>query len=523
MMHFARWKVTLILAVLALGCIFALPNLLPGRVVQGVPGWLPHEQVSLGLDLQGGSYLLLEADIESVLRERLTSVVDAIRSDLRKANIGYSDLGLQGHSVKLKLRDPATIETARPLLQSATTGMDLQIGADGSVTATYADATIKDITEKAMEQSIEIVRRRIDETGTREPTIQRQGTDRIVVELPGIQDPERVKTLLGKTAKMTFRFVDTSVTPESAQAGQLPPTDEVLPAASPRPGEQTSFVVNRRVMVSGENLTAAQATFQDNQPVVSFSFDSIGAKRFCDATQNNVGKLFAIILDNKVISAPVIRDAICGGSGIISGNFTVQSAQDLALLLRAGALPAPLKIIEERSVGPGLGADSIRAGVYACAIGFVLVAGYMVLAYGMFGLLADVAMLFNLILTVAALSLLQATLTLPGIAGMLLTLGMSVDANVLINERIREETKLGRSPIAALDAGFRRAFATILDANLTTLIKMALLYVLGSGAVKGFAVTISLGILTSMFTAIVVVRWMISLWLRRRRPAALPV
>jgi protein-export membrane protein SecD len=245
-------------------------------------------------------------------------------------------------------------------------------------------------------------------------------------------------------------------------------------------------------MVSGENLTDAQATYQDAQPVVSFKFDSIGARRFCDATKNNVGKPFAIVLDNKVISAPVIRDAICGGAGVISGNFTIQSAQDLALLLRAGALPAPLKIIEERSVGPDLGADSIRAGLYAAAIGFALVATYMVLAYGLFGFFADIALIFNLILTIAALSVLQATLTLPGIAGMLLTLGMSVDANVLINERIREETKLGRSPIAALDAGFRRALSTIVDSNLTTLIKMAILYVLGSGPVKGFAVTISL-------------------------------
>jgi preprotein translocase subunit SecD len=401
--------------------------------------------------------------------------------------------------------------------------MDLTISTDGTVSAGYSDTAIADIEQHVMNQSIEIVRRRIDETGTREPTIQRQGKDRILVQLPGIQDPERVKDILGKTAKMTFRFVDTSVTPQSAASGQLPSTSEVLPAASPRPGEPTSYVIMKRVMVSGENLTNAQASFQDAMPVVNFTFDSLGATRFCDATRSNVGKLFSIVLDNEVISAPVIRDAICGGSGVISGNFTTQSAQDLAVLLNAGALPVPLKIIEERSVGPDLGADSIRAGVYACLIGFALVTTYMVLAYGLFGLFADVALIFNLILTIAALSLLQATLTLPGIAGMLLTLGMSVDANVLINERIREETKLGRSPIAALDAGFRRAFATILDANLTTLIKMALLYVLGSGAVKGFAVTISLGICTSMFTAIVVVRWIMSVWLRRRRPATLPV
>ncbi|HZT18877.1 MAG TPA: protein translocase subunit SecD [Dongiaceae bacterium] len=523
MMYFARWKVTLILAVLALGCIFALPNLLPLRVDERIPSWLPHQRVSLGLDLQGGSHLLLAADIDSVIHERLTSVVDAIRADLRKANIGYTGLGIEGKAVTLKLRDPAAIEQARGLLQSATEGMDLSIAEDGTVKAAFTDAKVNEIAQNAIQQSIEIVRRRVDETGTREPIIQRQGSDQILVQLPGLQDPERVKSLLGKTAKMTFQLVDENVSLEDAAAGRLPPTDALLPVASPRPGEPASYVVQKRIMVGGESLTDAQATFQDAQPVVSFKFDSLGARRFCDATKNNIGRPFAIVLDNKVISAPVIRDAICGGAGIISGNFTVQSAQDLALLLRAGALPAPLKIIEERSVGPDLGADSIRAGIYACIIGFVLVATYMVLAYGLFGLFADVALIFNLILTIAALSLLQATLTLPGIAGMLLTLGMSVDANVLINERIREETRLGRSPIAAMDAGYRRAFATILDSNLTTLIKMALLYVLGSGSVKGFAVTISLGICTSMFTAILVVRWIMSVWLRRTRPAKLAV
>ncbi len=523
MMYFARWKVTLILAVLALGCIFALPNLLPLRVDERIPSWLPHQRVSLGLDLQGGSHLLLAADIDSVIHERLTSVVDAIRADLRKANIGYTGLGIEGKAVTLKLRDPAAIEQARGLLQSATEGMDLSIAEDGTVKAAFTDAKVNEIAQNAIQQSIEIVRRRVDETGTREPIIQRQGSDQILVQLPGLQDPERVKSLLGKTAKMTFQLVDENVSLEDAAAGRLPPTDALLPVASPRPGEPASYVVQKRIMVGGESLTDAQATFQDAQPVVSFKFDSLGARRFCDATKNNIGRPFAIVLDNKVISAPVIRDAICGGAGIISGNFTVLSAQDLALLLRAGALPAPLKIIEERSVGPDLGADSIRAGIYACIIGFVLVATYMVLAYGLFGLFADVALIFNLILTIAALSLLQATLTLPGIAGMLLTLGMSVDANVLINERIREETRLGRSPIAAMDAGYRRAFATILDSNLTTLIKMALLYVLGSGSVKGFAVTISLGICTSMFTAILVVRWIMSVWLRRTRPAKLAV
>ncbi len=524
MMYFARWKVVLILAVLALGVIFAIPNLLSNRVNQAIPSWVPHPTVSLGLDLQGGSYLLLAADIDSLIHEHLVTVEDDFRAGLRGAKIGYTDLGIDGRTVKVKLTSAANIEAARPVLQTAAEGMDLNIGTDGAVTASYSDAAVQAIVQAAMENSIEIVRRRIDVSGTVEPTIQRQGSDRILVELPGLSDPEQVKARIGKIAKMTFRFVDESVTPDAAKAGALPPTDEVLPlATAPRGGEAPFYVVMKRVMVSGESLKKASATYQDAQPIVAFSFDSTGGKKFCDATTANVGKLFAIVLDNKVISAPVIRDAICGGSGQISGNFTIQSAQELALLLNSGALPVQLKIIEERSVGPDLGADSIRAGVYACLIGFAMVATYMVLAYGLFGIFADIALLFNLIMTIALLSLLGATLTLPGIAGMLLTLGMSVDANVLINERIREETKLGRSPIAALDAGFRRAFSTIFDANVTTIIKMAILYVLGTGSVKGFAVTITLGICTSMFTAIVFVRWVISVWLRRRRPAALRV
>jgi preprotein translocase subunit SecD len=524
MMYFARWKVIGILAILALGTIFAIPNLLSARINQALPAWLPHPTVSLGLDLQGGSYLLLQADTDSLVHERLATVIDDFRAGLRKAKLGYTDIGIAGRTAKVKLLDPTKIEEARPILQAAAEGMDLNIGTDGSVTAGFGDAAITGIVRTAMENSVEIVRRRIDVTGTLEPTIQLQGADRILVELPGISDPERVKARIGQTAKMTFRFVDQAVTPDAANSGALPPTDEVLPLASPpHGGEAPLYVVMKRVMVSGENLKKAAATYQDAQPVVQFQFDSTGGKKFCDATTNNVGKLFAIVLDNKVISAPVIRDAICGGSGVISGNFTTQTAQDLAVLLNSGALPVQLKIIEERSVGPDLGADSIRAGVYACAVGFLMVATYMVLAYGLFGVFADIALLFNLILTIALLSLLGATLTLPGIAGMLLTLGMSVDANVLINERIREETKLGRSPVAALDAGFRRAFSTIFDANVTTLIKMAILYSLGSGSVKGFAVTISLGICTSMFTAIVFVRWVISVWLRRTRPAALRV
>jgi len=374
----------------------------------------------------------------------------------------------------------------------------------------------------AMQQSIEIVRRRIDETGVREPTIQRQGERRIVVQLPGINNPERMKDILGKTARLTFRLVDVGVSPQSRD---IPPGSEVLPADETGPnGEPVRrYVVRKRVMVSGENLTDASATFQQGQPVVAFSFDTVGARRFGQVTQENVNRPFAIVLDGKVISAPRIQEPILGGNGVITGNFTVQEAQDLALLLRAGALPAPLKILEERTVGPGLGHDSVRAGEFASVLALVAVVVFMGAAYGLFGVLADIALIANLILIMAALSALQATLTLPGIAGIVLTLGMAVDANVLIFERIREEAGNRRGPVSAVDAGYRRALTTIFDANITTLIAAVLLFYFGSGPVKGFAVTLAIGLVTSMFTAIMVTRLMVAGWIRRRRPQALPI
>ena len=379
---------------------------------------------------------------------------------------------------------------------------------------------------QAVEQSIEIIRRRIDETGTKEPTIQREGQDRILVQLPGVDNPQRIKDLLGKTAKLTFQLVDQSVTVEDARRGRLPPGDEILPSVDEgrgRGGGGGSYVVRKRVMVGGDTLVDAQATFQNNEPVVSFKFDSIGGKKFGDATRENVGKPFAIVLDNKVISAPVIREPILGGSGIISGSFTVQSASDLALLLRAGALPAPISILEERTVGAELGADSIHAGAVASIVGVILVIVFMVLFYGLFGVFADIALMFNLCLMLGALSLLGATLTLPGIAGIALTMGMAVDANVLIYERIKEELRGGRSMLSSLEAGFTRAFGTILDSHVTTLVAGILLYWLGSGPVKGFAVTLSIGVLTSLFSAILVTRLQIVTWLRRLKPKAIPL
>ncbi|MGE3623566.1 MAG: protein translocase subunit SecD, partial [Bdellovibrionales bacterium] len=342
--------------------------------------------------------------------------------------------------------------------------------------------------------------------------------NRIIVELPGVDDPERIKNLIGQTAKLTFRLVDETAT--SNPAGSLPPGTERLPSTE---DGGRSYVVQKRVMVSGDTLIDAQPSFQDGQPVVSFRFDSAGGRRFGEATRANVGHLFAIVLDNKIISAPVIREPILGGSGVISGHFTTQSAQDLALLLRAGALPAPIKILEQRTVGPGLGTDSIKAGAMASVIGLGLVMTFFVITYGLFGIFANIALLFNIAIIFTALSMLQATLTLPGIAGIVLTIGTALDANILIYERIREETRLGRSPIAAIDAGYSRALSAIIDANVTTLIAAVLLYMFGSGPVKGFAVTLSIGILASIFSALMTARLFVVWWLRATKPKEIPI
>jgi preprotein translocase subunit SecD len=524
MLYFANWKIILICAICAAGVILSLPNLFTDQQLARVPGWLPHNKVSLGLDLRGGSYLLLEVDIPAAERERLNSVEESVRNALRDAKIGYTGLANQGDAVVFTIRDPAQFATARQVLARIDNDLAVEIAADGAGSMRYRQAALDARRRQAVEQSIEIIRRRIDETGTKEPTIQRQGEDRILVQLPGVDDPEYVKSLLGRTAKLTFHLVDTNVNIEEARRGRLPPGTEILEAQEERAVAGPShYVVRRRVMISGDMLVDAQATFQDNEPVVSFRFDSVGARRFGDATRENVGRPFAIVLDNKVISAPIIREPITGDSGIISGNSTGQTAADLALLLRAGALPAPITVLEERTVGAQLGADSIQAGTTASIVAVILVVIFMIVFYGLFGIFANISLFFNLALMMAALSLLGATLTLPGIAGIALTLGMAVDANVLIYERIREELRSGRTMLSALDAGFNRAFGTILDSHITTLVAGILLYWLGSGPVRGFAVTLSLGVLTSLFSAILITRLQIVGWVRRWRPKEIPL
>lgn len=518
MLHFPRWKIILTFLVCLAGILVALPNFLSTELREKLPSWLPSNTINLGLDLQGGSYLLLEVKVDEYLKEQVVTLEEDIRKILRQQRIGYQNLRHNATNVSFSLRDATVASRVEDLIREANRDVLLD-ESSGVISAEFSEDYVKDARRKVMEQSIEIVRRRVDETGTREPIIQRQGDTRILLQVPGLDNPERLKLLLGKTAKLTFHLLDENTPVEQAMKGRLPVTSELMKSEDKE--DQRYYVVQRNVMLSGDALVDARATVGEMEPIVNFRFNTTGARKFADITKENVGHPFAIVLDNAVISAPVIREPILGGSGQISGNFTVQSANDLALLLRAGSLPAPLEILEERTVGPSLGADSIAAGKKASIIGVIFVVVLMVAMYPRFGWFANVALVMNLILSLAVMSLLQATLTLPGIAGIVLTMGMAVDANVLINERIRDELALGRSPFSAIDHGFRHAFSTITDANVTTLIAAFLLYIFGTGSVKGFGVTLSIGILSSMFTAVLLTRLMMVIWLKKARPKVL--
>jgi len=488
----------------------------------------------LGLDLQGGSYLLLEADSNYIKKEKLDQVRDDVRRTLREAKIGYTGLASKGDSVEVRITKDTELQTALTRLRELSQPLGGLLGSNGQrslevsdagggiVRLTVPEAAIADRIRQTIEQSIQIVERRVNELGTVEPLIQRQGQDRILVQVPGLQDPTRLKELIGKTAKMDFRMVDSTVSPEQAQAGRLPPDSELLPSTEPG---HPPYVVKKQVLVSGGDLTDAQPGFdqRSGEPVVNFRFNTSGARKFSQATSENVGQPFAIILDSKVISAPVIREPITGGSGQISGSFTVQAANDLAILLRAGALPAPLTIIEERTVGPGLGQDSIDKGELAAYVGSIMVIVFMLVTYRLFGVFANIAVAINVAMIFGVLSLLNATLTLPGIAGIVLTVGIAVDSNVLIYERIREELRGGRTAISAIDAGFKRALSTILDSNITTFIAAAVLFYIGTGPVRGFAVTLGIGIITTVFTAFTLTRLIVAGWVRWKRPQSVPI
>ena len=479
MLQFQLWKKLLVAVVLLGGVVYALPNLVNGQAASILPG----EKINLGLDLRGGSHLLLRVDIDAVRQERLDTIAETIRQEFRGAKIRFSGLDVRDNSVVVKLRDASDADAAQSIINGLGQGVSLTRDNDNYRIA-FNDAGMIEMQTQTVQQSIEIIRRRLDPKGTKEPVIQRQGLDRVLVQLPGVDDPEAVKRLLGRTAKLTFQLVDSRMTAaEAIDRGRTPPGTVLLQSAS---DDGRSYVVEKRVMVSGEMLDSASAGIdQNNRPAVNFALNTVGARKF----------------------------------GKVTGDFTVAETNELALILRAGALPAPLIVMEERSIGPGLGADSVAAGEIAAVIGLVLVAAYMVASYGLFGVLADVALVANIVLIIAALSALQATLTLPGIAGIVLTMGMAVDANVLIFERIREELARGRSVLAAIDGGYQRALSTIVDSNLTTLFAALFLYIFGSGPIKGFAVTLAIGIVTSLFTAVMVTRLLIILWVERKRPS----
>jgi preprotein translocase subunit SecD len=534
MLYISRWKATGILLTTLIFSLLAVPNLFSEKTVQSWPKWA-QRQLVLGLDLQGGSHILLEVDAAAVRREKVSQLRDDVRRVLREARVRLvAAPTIKGSSVEVRISEndlqqglTKLRELSQPLggVLSATgqRSVDIVTVGGGIVRLTVTEPALIERIRQAVEQSIQIVERRVNELGTVEPSIQRQGLDRILVQVPGLQDPQRLKDLLGKTAKLDFRMVDQTMTAEQALASRPPPDSEIL-YGSAKEGKQP-YLIEKRILVSGADLVDAQPAFDQrtNEPIVTFRFNSSGSRRFGQVTTENVGRPFAIVLDNEVISAPVIREPIIGGSGQISGNFTVESANDLAILLRAGALPAPLTIIEERVVGAGLGQDSIEAGIRATWIGSLLVVLFMFATYGLFGLFANIAVAINVVMIIGILSALNATLTLPGIAGIVLTVGMAVDSNVLIYERVREEVRSGRSALNSLDAGFARALATIVDSNLTTFIAAAVLFFVGSGPVRGFALTLGVGIITTVFTAFTLTRLLIASWVRWLRPRTIPI
>jgi protein-export membrane protein SecD len=542
-LHFSRWGALLTLFISLASIVFTLPNVIPISTYDSLPAWAQLPRMPLGLDLRGGTHLLYQIDTAQLRKDWLQSIQTDARRALSEEKIAHSGVVIAGNAVRITLRDPDKMQAAltrlktlaQPLSASLLTstsggaGLDLSVqGENGVITIEPTPAGLQRRVENAITRSIEVIRRRVDPTGTTEATIQAQGgangKDRILIQVPGLA-PEEVKARVGTTAKLTFQLVDGTMSAEDAEANGVPPDDVLLPDAE-HPGRK--ILLHKEVIVSGDDLVNAYAGYDNRaggvgERAVDFEFNSKGAAAFARVTRENIGKPFAIVLDNKVISAPVIRSEIPGGRGQITGNFSLDEVNRLALLLRSGALPAALSIIEERSVGPSLGADSIESGKRAAIAGFIAVSALMIAGYGLFGLFSIIALVVNIAIIMACLSLFHATLTLPGIAGMVLTMGVAVDANVLIYERIREEMKGGRGIVTSIEAGFDRAYATIIDSHLTALLAALILYAFGSGTVRGFAVTLSFGIVSSLFTAITVTRLMVSTWLRQTRPTVLEI
>jgi preprotein translocase subunit SecD len=505
MKNYPLWKTFLVLFVILTGIIFSIPSIL---YKEDSGNWFLENKINLGLDLQGGSYLLLEVQSDVLVKEELNNISDSIRLLSREMQINLTDINIKEDEITIRFSNNLKLEDLRKKFLQNYQNVNTTLK-DNVIKIVINDFFKKSIQDSAIKQSLEIVRKRIDESGTKEPLIQRSGKNRILLQLPGIKDPERIKELLGKTAKLTFHMVDDEDS-DSLRAN-IPGFGKLIVADFY--DSNLRYLVEKKARVGGENLIDAKASFDPQQGhAVSFRFDTTGAQKFGKATTENVGKRFAVILDGVVITAPVINSAITGGSGIITGNFTSQEATDLAVLLRAGALPAPLEIIEERSVGPGLGDDSISAGKIAAMLGMLGVCIFMILVYGKFGILANLSLIANIFIIISLLGAIGATLTLPGIAGIVLTIGMAVDANVLIFERIKEELSRNNKVLLSIKNGFEKAISTILDANITTLIAALILFVFGSGPIKGFSITLSLGILASMFTAIMFTNFLIYLW-----------
>ncbi|KAJ54568.1 preprotein translocase subunit SecD [Actibacterium mucosum KCTC 23349] len=553
MLNIPLWRRLLIAAVLLFGLLFAMPNLFYERVEahndavtaievfgdsperaaarDGWPGWLPSSLVNLGLDLRGGAHLLAEVHLSDVYGTRIDTMWTDVRDALREERATVGTIRRQDgpdDELRVRISQPEGMSTAlqavrglaQPIVSLTGVGAnDIEVRADGDVLiVTLSEAERIATDDRTMQQSLEIIRRRVDEAGTREPTIQRQGADRILIQVPGIGSAQELKDIIGTTAQLTFNHV----VGRTSNPNEAPGARNVLYPALDEP--DTYYIVNKSAVVTGEDLVDAQPAFDQNGlPVVTFRFNTSGARKFGDYTAENIGNPFAIVLDEEVVSAPVIRDAIRGGSGQISGQFTIESTTQLAILLRAGALPAELTFLEERTIGPELGADSIEAGRIATMVAFAAVLVFMGLSYGLFGLFANVALVLNVALIFAVLSTIGATLTLPGIAGIVLTIGMAVDANVLVFERIREELKTAKGPARAIELGYEKALSAIIDANITTLIAAVILFLMGSGPVRGFAVTLGVGILTSIFTAIFVTRLFVVIWMERRRPKTITV
>lgn len=532
MLEFPTWKKAWYWGLTLIFCVCALPTIVSFTSARWPEG-LPEPKINLGLDLAGGSRLLLEANRDQVVQQRLESMEESVRTKLRQAEprIGIGDVSSRGGRLSFTLRDPAQVDAARELLLPLTSGADLSGKRDWDIQVLDGNRIVLAPTKEGidtavadtMETAVEVVRKRIDALGTKEPDIRRLGDTRIDVQVPGLSDPQALKNLLGKTAKLEFKLVDETASPDDLRQGIVPPGDEFVPYENPAEAGAPGLAVKRLGGIKGDQLTNAKQGFeqQTNEAIVSITFNQQGGEKFAQLTTANVNRRFAIILDGKVLSAPNINEPILGGSAQIAGSFTVESATQLAIALRSGALPVDLAVVEERTVGPDLGADSIQKGIFAMAVGTGALALFIFVTYGRFGIYANCALVINVLMILGIMGLFGTTLTLPGIAGFVLTIGAAVDANVLINERIREERHRGRRVVQSVEMGFKEASRAIFDANITNVIAAVLMAYFGTGPVRGFAVVLLIGIATSVFTAVTLTRMWVAGWLRKARPADL--